>query len=96
MEMGACVAMLAIEYDVTTDGIIELVALINAVDEQGDDRNGEAWLEWRRSHEDEGFGCAPVPAADLRLIEETSDPDELRVIVERIILADRGTKEVLK
>lgn len=85
--------MLFIEYDVTDDGIAELVALINAVDEDGHDPDGEAWLEWRRSHEDEGMGCAPVAPADLKTMEATEDPDELRAVVERIILADRATKE---
>lgn len=85
--------MLAIEYDVGTDGRIELLALVNAVDEDGDDPGGAAWLAWRRTHEDEGMGCAPVPEDDLRLLERTTDPDELRAIVERVVLADRATKE---
>jgi len=85
--------MLFIEYDVTEDGQIELVALINAVEEDGDDPDGEAWLTWRRSHEDGGHGCAPVPPEDLALMETTEDPDELAAIVERVLLADRRTKE---
>lgn len=85
--------MLVIEYDVTPDGVIELVALVNAVDEDGDDPEGEAWLAWRRSHEDEGLGCAPVPSADLAAMESTDDPAELRAIVERIVLDDRRKKE---
>jgi hypothetical protein len=40
--------MLFVEYDVSEDGQIELVALINALEEDGADPYGEAWLEWRR------------------------------------------------
>lgn len=85
--------MLFVEYDVAPDGMIELVALINAVEEDGADPNGEAWLEWRRSHEDGGLGCVPVPPAELARMEATEDPDELRAIVESVILADRRVKE---
>jgi hypothetical protein len=85
--------LLAIEYDVTPEGVIELVALINAVEEDGSDPDGEAWLAWRRTHEDLGMGCAPVPPDELARMEATEDPDELRVIVENVILADRRTKE---
>ena len=43
--------MLFIEYDVTAQGEIELVALINAVEENGDDADGAAgWPgAWTRS-----------------------------------------------
>ena len=85
--------MLAIEYDVGEDGLIELVALVNAVGEDGDDPDGEAWLAWRRSHEDGGMGCAPVPPQDVAALEATEDPEELRAIVERVVLADRAQKE---
>ncbi|MDE3085970.1 MAG: hypothetical protein KGJ77_04310 [Acidobacteriota bacterium] len=85
--------MLAIEYDVDEDGIVELVALVNAVDEGGDDPEGEAWLAWRRAHDDEGMGCAPVPPAELAAMEATEDPSELRAIVERVVMADRAAKE---
>ena len=85
---------LAIEYDVTPDGVIELIGLINAVDEDGTDPDGEAWLAWRRAHEDGGLGCVIVPPADLSRMEATDDPDELRAIVEHVILADRRAKEV--
>ena len=85
--------MLAIEYDVKEDGVIELVALVNAVDEEGDDPEGEAWLAWRRSHEDAGMGCAPVPPDDLAAMEGAEDPEEIRGIVERVVLADRARKE---
>lgn len=64
--------MLALECDVTHEGHIELVAIINAVDEEGSDPEGVARLQWRRSHEDGGLGCAPIPPrraliASLRL-----------------------------
>lgn len=85
--------MLAIEYDVGEDGLVELVALVNAVDEAGDDPAGAAWLAWRRSHEDEGMGCAPVPPEDLAAMEAAEDPDELWAIVERVVMADRAAKE---
>jgi hypothetical protein len=85
--------MLFIEYDVTSEGLVELVGLINAEEQNGADPDGEAWMKWRRSHEDEGLGCAPVPPEDLRLMESTEDPEELRAIVERIVLADRAEKE---
>ncbi len=85
--------MLAIEYDVDERGEIELVALVNAVEENGEDPDGEHWLVWRRSFEDEGWGCAPVPPEDLRLLESTEDRGELAAIVERIVLADRAAKQ---
>jgi hypothetical protein len=85
--------VLAIEYDVTAEGEIQLVALINASEENGEDPDGEAWIAWRRSLEDEGLGCAPVSPEDLRRLEGAEDPRRLRELVEAIILADRATKE---
>ncbi len=86
--------MLFIEYDVTPEGQIEVVALINAVEAEGRDADGDAWLAWRRSDfEDEGLGCAAVTAEDLALLEATRDADVVRSIVERIVLADRRAKE---
>jgi hypothetical protein len=85
--------LLFIEYDVHDDGLIELVALVNAVEEEDDDPDGEAWMAWRRTHEDAGMGCAPVPAADLAAMEAAADPEELRAIVEGVVLADRTGKE---
>lgn len=85
--------MLFIEYDVHENGEIELVALINAVEEDGEDPDGQAWLSWRRAHEDEGMGCAAVSPEELARMEATEDPDELRGLVEQIILADRAGKE---
>ena len=35
--------MLFIEYDVGAEGAIEVVALINAQEENGEDPSGEAW-----------------------------------------------------
>jgi len=84
---------LGIEYDVTPEGEIELVALINALDEDGEDPDGEAWLAWRRSHEDEGMGSVLVPADELARMEAAEDPAEIRAIVEQIVLADRRQKE---
>jgi len=39
--------MLFIEYDVHPNGEIELIALVNAVDEDGQDPDGASWLHWR-------------------------------------------------
>ena len=86
--------MLFIEYDVTPEGSIELVALINAVEENDADPGGADWMAWRvASFDDHGLGCVGVPPSQLALMEETDDADELRAIVERIILSDRATKE---
>ncbi len=85
--------MLFIEYDVTSDGEIELVALINAVEEDDQDPDGEAWLAWRATHDDEAMGCVGVSATDLKAMESTESPEELLAIVERVILADRANKE---
>jgi hypothetical protein len=85
--------LLFIEYDVTLEGEIEIIALINAVEEDGQDPNGEAWLQWRAEQEDEGMGSVGVSPEDLMVMEETEDPEQLLAIVERIILADRSTKE---
>jgi len=86
--------LLFIEYDVHDDGAIELVALINAVEEEGQDPDGQAWLAWRSTHDDEGWGCVGVPPADLAAMESAPTPDELTAIVERVILADRAGKEL--
>lgn len=89
--------MLFIEYDVTPEGRIELVALINAVEEHGEDADGADWIRWRSTEfDDGGLGCVGVSPADLALLEQTADPEQLRVVVERIILADRATKEVAR
>ncbi len=86
--------MLFIEYDVTPIGEIVLVALINAVEEDGADEGGTEWMAWRSSEfDDDGMGCAGVSPDELTRMEETEDPDQLRALVERIILADRATKE---
>jgi hypothetical protein len=87
--------MLFIEYDVHPDGEIELIALVNAVDEDGQDPDGTSWLQWRiAAFDDDGLGCVGVSPTDLALMEQTDDdPDQLRAIVERIILADRSAKE---
>jgi hypothetical protein len=85
--------LLFIEYDVNSDGEIELIALINAVEEGDQDADGEAWLAWRATHEDEGMGCVGVSPTDLKAMESTESPEELLAIVERVIVADRANKE---
>jgi hypothetical protein len=88
--------LLFIEYDVTTSGEIELVALVNAVEEDGLDPDGAAWMAWRSAaFEDDGLGCVGVPPAELELMEQTEDPDQLRDMVERIIVSDRVTKAAM-
>ncbi len=87
-------SVLFIEYDVTSTGEIEIVALINAVEETGADADGSDWMAWRTAEfDDNGMGCVGVPPAELTVMEEAGDPDELRAIVERVILADRAAKE---
>jgi hypothetical protein len=87
--------VLFIEYDVDPDGVIELVALVNAIEENGQDEDGSAWMAWRSSadFDDAGLGCVGVTPDDLALMESTEDPERLRSLVERIILADRAGKE---
>jgi hypothetical protein len=86
--------MLFIEYDVRPDGEIELVALVNAVEDTGNDPDGSSWMEWRVAEfDDNGLGCVGVSQTDLALMEQTEDPDQLRAMVERIVLADRSAKE---
>jgi hypothetical protein len=88
--------VLFIEYDVDSEGGIELVALINATELEGQDDDGSAWLAWRQSEfEDKGMGCVGVTPADLAVLERTEDPADLAALVEAIILADRATKEAV-
>jgi len=56
-------------------------------------RKGRVLMAWRRTHEDEGLGCAPVPPDALAAMEQAEDAEQLRAIVERVLLADRATKE---
>jgi hypothetical protein len=87
-------SVLFIEYDVTPTGEIELVALINALEVDGGDLDGSDWMAWRSAEfEDDGLGCVGVPPTELARMEETEDPDQLRAIVEGIILSDRAGKE---
>ena len=85
--------MLIIEYDVDSNGLCEVLALIDATAEDGHDPDGTLWLEWRNSFEDEGHGFVRVPDEDVRLIDGTDDKEELIAIVERVILTDRKSKE---
>jgi hypothetical protein len=85
--------VLFIEYDVGDDGMIEVVGLINAIEENDEDPLGEDWMGWRQSFDDNGLGCVAVSPEDLTLMESTDDPEQIRVILERVILADRATKE---
>ncbi len=87
--------MLFIEYDVTPAGEIVLVALINAVEEDSADEDGAAWMAWRSSEfDDKGLGSVSIPPDELTRMEQAEDPADLRAIVERVILADRATKEL--
>ena len=85
--------MLFIECDVKDDGMIELAGLINAIEEHDEDPLGEDWMSWRQSFDDNGLGCVAVSPEDLTLMESTDDPEQIRAIAERVILADRATKE---
>jgi hypothetical protein len=85
--------LLFIEYDVNHEGEIELVALINAIEEDDQDRDGEAWMAWRVEQEDGGMGCVGVPPEELKAMEKTEDSEQLCSLVERIILNDRASKE---
>jgi hypothetical protein len=87
--------VLFIEYDVGDDGMIEVVGLINAIEENDEDPLGEDWMGWRQSFDDNGLGCVAVSPEHLTLMESTDDPEQIRVILERVILADRATKEEL-
>jgi hypothetical protein len=49
--------------------------------------------EFRQSFDDNGLGCVAVSPEDLTLMESTDDPKQIQAIVERVILADRATKE---
>ena len=73
--------------------MIEVVGLINAIEEHDEDPLGEDWMSWRRSFDDNGLGCVGVSPDELSLMESTDDPERLRSIVQRLILADRATKE---
>jgi len=85
--------VLFIEYDVGDDGMIEVVGLINAIEENDEDPLGEDWMNWRQCFDDNGLGCVGVSPEDLALMESTDHPEQIQAIVERVILADRATKE---
>jgi hypothetical protein len=91
--------MLAIEYDVDEEGVIHVVALVNAEEEAGDDPHGEAWLAWRRAHEDGGRGCVGVSGDSLRALEvllEEEQEDEFVSEIERLVIADHNAKMSLR
>jgi hypothetical protein len=85
--------VLFLEYDVSESGEVALVALINAVEDDGLDPDGAHWWSWRATHDDGGMGCVGVQPEDLDAMEKATDPEVLRTIVERVILTDRRTKE---
>jgi hypothetical protein len=89
--------VLFIEYDVTPQGVIELVALINATEENGEDADGSEWMAWRvAAFDDDGLGCVEVPPDQLARMEKTEDVEQLRAVVEGIVLADRAGKEQVR
>ena len=52
-----------------------MVALINAVEENGEDADGTDWMAWRAAEfDDDGLGCVGVPAAQLVLMEADRRP----------------------
>lgn len=91
--------MLAIEYDVDEEGVIHIVALVNAEEESDEDPDGEAWLAWRRSHEDGGRGCVGVAGDALRTLEvllEEGREREFVAEIERIVTEDHNKKVQLR
>jgi hypothetical protein len=89
--------VLFIEYDVTPEGEIELVALISATEQNGEDADGADWMAWRvATFDDDGLGCVGVRPDQLARMEETEDTGQLRAIVEEIVLADRAGKEQVR
>ena len=68
--------MLFVEYDVTPEGEIELVALVNAVEENGEDADGSAWMDWRRDEfDDNGLGSVGVSSDDYEALRNSSPPE---------------------
>ena len=63
-------SVLFIEYDVTSTGEIELVALINAVEATGADADGSDWLAWRTAEfDDDAMGCSASRPLSSPLME---------------------------
>lgn len=86
--------MLFLEYDVLKDGMIEVVAVVEAIEEYSEDPHGEAWLNWRRSFQDGGHGCVGISVDELELLDSLEDELEMRLLVEQIILSDHRAKVV--
>jgi hypothetical protein len=84
--------MLFIEYDHDDEENVQLIALIDASEENDEDPSGEHWLEWRRSLDDKGIGCCPVTEADNERMDAIADPNELRHFVMGVVRADAAAK----
>ena len=84
--------MLFIEYDVDDAGLIEVVAVIDAFDEDGLDPDASEWIDWRNSFEDAGHGCVAVPVEIEEAIDAPESPSEVLDRIEMLILADRISK----
>ncbi|MGC8481934.1 MAG: hypothetical protein ACP5PJ_10330, partial [Acidimicrobiales bacterium] len=79
--------------------VIHIVALVNAEEESGEDPDGEAWLAWRRGHEDGGRGCVGVAGNALRALELLLEEEHEREFVseiERIVMEDHNGKAQLQ
>lgn len=50
-------------------------------------------MAWRRTHEDAGMGCAPVPPNQLSRIEEPKTPKSFTRSSRKSSSPDRRTKE---
>ena len=85
--------MLFLEYDVDEAGMIEIVAVIDAFEEDGNDPDASEWRAWRSTLSDAGHGFVAVPDDLEAAIEDERDPGEVLDLIEELILADRRTKE---
>ena len=84
--------MLFIEYDVDDAGLIEVIAVIDAFEQDGLDPDASEWIDWRKSFEDAGHGCVGVPVELEEAIDAEQSPTELLDRIEMLILADRSSK----
>ncbi len=85
--------MLFIEYDVDEEGLIEVVAVVDAYEEDDLDPGATEWIAWRNSFEDGGHGFVAVPQDLEEAIEADHDPGELLDRIEKLIVTDRIAKE---